>query len=186
MTTSFGVEARPAPDGVLLAMSGQAVTAVTGLLQLVVAVLGRGLLAPTLLRPSGPGSARELVDQLFPDAYPVPADAARFRDRHGALMRAEVLAATRRVLERWHGAGTAVLDQRAVDDWVMVTGVAQFLFVERTKDVPPGQSEAAESAQQRTLAALRGEIMRAACPALTPELRPVFARYCTVPSTWSN
>ncbi len=187
MPAELRAEAQPAPGGVLLTMSDQAAGATTGLLELVVAVLGRGLIAPTLLRPSGPGTARELVDQLFPDAYPIPADAARFRARYGAAMRAEVLAATRRLLERWHGAATAVLDEAAVDDWVMVTGVAQFLFVERTSDVPPGQSpDPTESGQQRFLAALRGEIIRAACPELTRELRPVFAKYigaeCTDPS----
>lgn len=72
-------------------------------------------------------------DRLFPDAYLKKADSEGFRERHGAEMRAEVRATLARVLDRWPGGTSLVLDRAGVADLRLVLVQAQVRYLRRPR-----------------------------------------------------
>ncbi|TVT62865.1 hypothetical protein FNH05_00350 [Amycolatopsis rhizosphaerae] len=83
----------------------------------------------TRLRTALEPGRKSLPDhRLFPDAYAGKRESEDFRARHGAEMRAEVIAAADRVLAHWAGEPQVTLDPGRLRDWFLVMGHAQSLF----------------------------------------------------------
>jgi uncharacterized protein DUF2017 len=161
------------PDGVMVDLSDDALTVFRQVLKYLVGLLERGDVLTSrrhALRLGRPASAENVLAQMFPDAYADATSATGFRQRHGPAMRAEVLAAARRLLA-WDGAAPAYLSGQDVDDWLMVLGVAQFLFVSRRRWLltsPPG------APTQRWVTYLQDQLVTALCPQLRAEVGGAF------------
>ncbi|WAL64421.1 hypothetical protein ORV05_26105 [Amycolatopsis cynarae] len=83
----------------------------------------------TRLRTALEPGRKSLPDhRLFPGAYPGKRESNDFRARHGAEMRAELIAATDRVLACWTGEPQVTLEPGRLRDWFLVMGHAQSLF----------------------------------------------------------
>ncbi|WP_410603373.1 hypothetical protein [Amycolatopsis sp. lyj-90] len=72
-------------------------------------------------------------DRLFPDAYRKKGDSEGFRERHGAEMRAEVRATLARILGRWPGGTSLVLDRAGVADLRLLLVHAQVRYLRRPR-----------------------------------------------------
>ncbi|HEY3752717.1 MAG TPA: hypothetical protein VGL80_26325 [Pseudonocardiaceae bacterium] len=144
--------------GGTVSMSDATATVATTILEMLVGLLERGEIPPPLRR--GPVRRSPTVDELLARMFPD----ADLRRTHGAAMRADVLAATRRLLAaRQVGRH---LNQQDVDDWIMVTGVAQFLFVPRKRGAWPTR----QRALQHWLNVVQYRLVVAANPELAAEV----------------
>lgn len=163
----------PVPDGVLVTMSTDALTVFRQTLLQLAALLERREVIETRRRAFGlarPVSADDVLARMFPDAYADAASAMGFRQRHEATMHADVLAATGRVLD-WDGTTPAHLSGEDVDDWLMVIGAAQFLFVPRTRGL---RASVPTVPLQRWLSHVQHQLVMAVCPQLVAEVGHAF------------
>ncbi|MCP2167752.1 DUF2017 family protein [Goodfellowiella coeruleoviolacea] len=165
-----------AGDGVVLRMSGNVAVTLRDVLERLARLLRDGRLPEERRgwRLRRPATADEVLRRMFPNAYTDSAHADWFRQRHLPALRAGALAATERVLGRWGGAESAYLDLVEVDDWLMVLGLARFLFSARAGGgrTAPGVGSAAGQAALTTLWLnfLLERFVLAVCPSLLVEL----------------
>lgn len=106
-----------------------------------------------------------VLARMFPAAYRSRAEAAAFRERHLAAMRAEVSAAVRRILVAWDGGDTFHLPRSDVDDWMTAAGAAQFMYVNRSARRWPFSARGREAVlTRRWVSYLRSQLAIAAMP----------------------
>ncbi len=163
----------PLPGCVMVDLSDDALTVFRQALEQLAGLLERGDVIKSRRRAFGLGrrvSADDVLAQMFPDAYADAASADEFRQRHRAAMQGDVIAATRRLLD-WDGVAPAYLSGQDVDDWLMVLGVAQFLFVSRRRGLLTSSPGAPT---QRWLSYLQDQLVRAVCPQLPAEVGGAF------------
>ncbi|MEV6828878.1 hypothetical protein [Amycolatopsis sp. NPDC051102] len=80
------------------------------------------------------GGRKGVADtMLFPDAYRRGKPSAAFRDRHGAAMRAEVVAAFARVLAGWSGGAELELDLTGARDLRLALVHAQSAYLRKPR-----------------------------------------------------
>lgn len=161
---STRIDVRRSDEGVLLTM-----TEVPAQLMLIglrmFAELLRGETPSGMRRTFGiepPRTPDEFLEWIFPATYPTSAGASGFRRRHGAAMRAVVLTATRHVLTSWGGNTEQLLRDNDIDNWLIVTGVAQILFARRPRGRPTMSDVAGTT--QRLLSFLQASLIIALCP----------------------
>ncbi|MEU5260816.1 hypothetical protein [Amycolatopsis sp. NPDC021455] len=113
--------------------------------------------------------------KLFPDAYRHREPSAAFRDRHGAAMRAEVVAAFSRVLEAWPGGTELELDRAGARDLRLVLVHAQSAYLRQPRwEVSLDPLFATRWGAERTVAWLQDLESHVAAAALARADVPVF------------
>ncbi|MET8849376.1 hypothetical protein [Amycolatopsis sp. NPDC004625] len=99
-----------------------------------------GMLSDVATRLGGSGRKGIADTTLFPDAYRRRKTSAEFRERHGAAMRAEVVAAFSRTLEAWPGGPELELDLAGARDLRLVLAHAQSAYLRKPRwEVPPDE-----------------------------------------------
>ena len=161
------------PGAVMVSMCDDNLTAFREVLELLVALLEHRDASKLRRRLFGTYwtiSADRVLAQMFPDVYRDSASAAMFRQHHGPDMHAELLTATRRMLD-WDGAAPVCLNAQDVDDWLMVIGVAQFLFVRRRRGALVTRPTAPA---QQWLTNLMDQLVFAICPETPAAMHEAF------------
>ncbi|MEV7092411.1 hypothetical protein AB0M80_06165 [Amycolatopsis sp. NPDC051045] len=126
-------------------------------------------------RLAGSGRGGIADTALFPDAYRRRKPSAAFRDRHGAAMRAEVVAAFSRVLGAWSGGTELELDLAGARDLRLVLAHAQSAYLRQPRwEVPVDDLFATRWGAERTVAWLRELEGHVATAALARDDVPVF------------
>jgi hypothetical protein len=155
------------------------VTAWSGCIRLAFAPNTASVLHQTLTdvatRLAGSGRKGIADTTLFPDAYRRRKPSAAFRDRHGAAMRAEVVSAFTRVLERWSGGAELELDLAGARDLRLVLAHAQSAYLRKPRwEVPLDELFSTRWGAERTVAWLRELESHVATAALARDDVPVF------------
>ncbi|WP_103348333.1 hypothetical protein [Amycolatopsis sp. CA-128772] len=123
------------------------------------------------------GSGRKGITDttLFPDAYRHRKPSAAFRERHGAAMRAQVVAAFTRVLEAWSGGTELELDLAGARDLRLVLAHTQSAYLRRPRwEVPVDELFSTRWGAETKFAWLQALESHVATAALSRDDVPVF------------
>jgi hypothetical protein len=122
------------------------------------------------------GSGKAIADtMLFPDAHRRRKPSAAFRERHGAAMRAEVVAAFSRVLGAWSGGTELELDLAGARDLRLVLAHAQSAYLRKPRwEIPLDELFATRWGAERTVPWLQELESHVATAALSRDDVPVF------------
>ena len=112
---------------------------------------------------------RVVRKDLFPPAYRSRAAQEEYEQRHGAAMKADLLAAARRVLDALAGSRPMRCPAAASDDWIRVLGVARLLYTHR-------QTPLSNNTQRARMANLLTAMQHEVLVVLRPELNEVGQR----------
>jgi hypothetical protein len=122
------------------------------------------------------GSGKAIAGtMLFPDAHRRRKRSAAFRERHGAAMRAEVVAAFSRVLGAWSGGTELDLDLAGARDLRLVLAHAQSAYLRKPRwEIPLDALFATRWGAERTVPWLQELERHVATAALSRDDVPVF------------